>query len=704
MAPGTPRALSAPLFNASINTEHPNGDNLRKTHVSIRLSQNSRVKPLTQFLKVKRYIGRVVDDSPDATKGITTKHIVARNLQQLPSAERRQVLDGLVKEVPKIKGIQQQAREHQANLRRAGRRDEQMAYLDKTWGGRQNWANPTFMPRITETISMSTTAPLTTITRLAVEHRINLSDLWQPGGELHDAAFMYGEHVLTKDKAAAALRAFKLRIENLESPDLDARDDADNEPNLESEEDRAAKRLKFTAVERSPSVELGRRVCASSLDHVDGSFLHEHEIHHLDDDFYVALPDEASSPPRQSVSPIHRHQSRASSIIHDDASVNNLETNQSTSQRAQQQLEDPAAQLTDDVLNLLLQHITRTSRTPGAKVLDPLYIQVDNNQESQHPPVGFARVCKSNEVIYIPLHHQSQGDHWSLAVLRPEQACVEHYDSLHSRQRESRIQACFESMLGVESLRFSPMACPQQQDTVNCGVFVVCFLGFLLNNLRFPTSLDSSRTRQKLLDMVLDPQHEPGTSPLGDVNFRKGQHQPATSTTHIPVKDFGVQVPATASASTPSGDLSAIKRTRPQTVRAIPQVRERIAQLENEINAILTRLDPLIQRKAIFSMVPTALVEMEEALSKAQRFGTLGSFWQSEEEATRANNLLTAYRAVENLAGCDPQSSADEIAALQQQLATARAELREARGIFRELANASLATSLLLVQESRKGE
>ncbi|KAH7232139.1 uncharacterized protein BKA55DRAFT_146104 [Fusarium redolens] len=274
MAPRTPRALSAPLINASVNNERPDGDgdgDLGKAHV-------------------KNYIGRVVDDSPDATKGITTMHIVKRNLQQLPSAERLQVLDGLVKQIPKIKGIQNQARDHKANLRRADRRDEQMAYLDKTWGGRQNWANPIYMPRITETISISTTAPLTTMTKLAVKHQFTLSDLWQPGGELHDAAFMYGEHILTKDKAAAALRAFKLRLGNLEIPELDASDDENDDPMSESEQDRATKRPKYTATERSPSVEIGRRARTPALDHRNSLFSPEQEIHSPDDDCYVALP------------------------------------------------------------------------------------------------------------------------------------------------------------------------------------------------------------------------------------------------------------------------------------------------------------------------------------------------------------------------------------------------------------------------------
>ncbi|KAF5561562.1 hypothetical protein FNAPI_3586 [Fusarium napiforme] len=116
--------------------------------------------------------------------------------------------------------------------------------------------------------------------------------------------------------------------------------------------------------------------------------------------------------PRLSISPIRRDQSCPSSIITDpgpaSAHVGQVRTRQTASKQAQQQLQDPTAQLTDDVLDLLLQYITRTSRTPDAKALDPLYVQADNNQESRQPPVCFTRIYESGEVIYIPHHHQSR--------------------------------------------------------------------------------------------------------------------------------------------------------------------------------------------------------------------------------------------------------------------------------------------------------
>ncbi|KAF5673553.1 para-nitrobenzyl esterase [Fusarium circinatum] len=114
------------------------------------------------------------------------------------------------------------------------------------------------------------------------------------------------------------------------------------------------------AIERSPSVEVGRRE-RPPLDHSDGLFSPGQEIR-LDDDGYVAL-DALSPHPRLSPSSIRRSQSYPSLILDGDGPCppeEEEETSQSTAQRAQKQLQDPTAQLTDDVLNLLLQHITRT--------------------------------------------------------------------------------------------------------------------------------------------------------------------------------------------------------------------------------------------------------------------------------------------------------------------------------------------------------
>ncbi|KAF5676730.1 hypothetical protein FDENT_9428 [Fusarium denticulatum] len=169
------------------------------------------------------------------------------------------------------------------------------------------------MPRITGNVSIRTRSPLTTIKKLVIRLQIALPDLWLPGGGLHDAAFAYSEHMLTKNKASpAAFRLFKLRIGKSGGPGTSA--------------------------------------------------------------------------------PGHIHEA---------------ETSQTASQRAQQQLQDPTAQLTDDVLDLLLRYITLTSRTPDAKVLDPLYIQVDKSQESCRTPVCYTRIFESSETIFTPLHYQS---------------------------------------------------------------------------------------------------------------------------------------------------------------------------------------------------------------------------------------------------------------------------------------------------------
>ncbi|SCO86111.1 uncharacterized protein FRV6_10238 [Fusarium oxysporum] len=142
--------------------------------------------------------------------------------------------------------------------------------------------------------------------------------------------------------------------------------------------------------------------------------------------------------PRLSISPIRRDQSCPSSIINDpgpaSAHVGQVRTRQTASKQAQQQLQDPTAQLTDDVLDLLLQYMTRTSRTPDAKVLDPLYVQANNNRESRQPPVCFTRIYESH-----PSPPPEPDTPWSLAVLRPEPACIKQYNSLHNRRHQSRV-------------------------------------------------------------------------------------------------------------------------------------------------------------------------------------------------------------------------------------------------------------------------
>ncbi|KAF5669892.1 hypothetical protein FDENT_11405 [Fusarium denticulatum] len=57
--------------------------------------------------KVKDYSRRVVDESPDAAKGITITDIVKGNLQKLPQPERFIGLNSLIKKIPKVEGIQQ---------------------------------------------------------------------------------------------------------------------------------------------------------------------------------------------------------------------------------------------------------------------------------------------------------------------------------------------------------------------------------------------------------------------------------------------------------------------------------------------------------------------------------------------------------------------------------------------------------------------
>ncbi|PNP59705.1 hypothetical protein FNYG_14836 [Fusarium nygamai] len=216
--------------------------------------------------------------SLNAAKGIITIVIIKGNLQKLPQPELFMVLDGLVKQIPKIEGIQRQ---------------------------------------------------------------YGISIFWQLGGDLYDAAFTYGEYMLTKDKAGKTLRVFKIFIGHPGIPELDAsnqHDDPESESELELEQDCPYKRPKHrTVVEPSPSDKSGHRR-TPALDHCDSLASSEQEVYRDDDDSYIALPGDPFSP-SPTVDDIDI-------ISVDDYQLETtLVDNQSISQLARRQLQDPAVQL-----------------------------------------------------------------------------------------------------------------------------------------------------------------------------------------------------------------------------------------------------------------------------------------------------------------------------------------------------------------------
>lgn len=111
------------------------------------------------------------------------------------------------------------------------------------------------------------------------------------GGDLYDAAFAYGECVLTKDKAGKTLCVFKIFIGQPRIPELDVSNQHnDAESELELEQDCPYERPKHrTVVEPSPSV---KRVIVitPALNCCDSLVSSEQEVYRDDDDSYIALP------------------------------------------------------------------------------------------------------------------------------------------------------------------------------------------------------------------------------------------------------------------------------------------------------------------------------------------------------------------------------------------------------------------------------
>lgn len=135
------------------------------------------------------------------------------------------------------------------------------------------------------------------------------------------------------------------------------------------------------------------------------------------------------------------------------------------------QLRDPKASLTDEVLTFLLKVVRQTSDAPEATVMDPLWL----NLEDDHIPVNLPRIWESLYIVYVPLHHvEGKTKHWSLLEFRPHRKEIlefrsdtkeiYHYDSMYSRDRDTRTKTSLARKLGEHRpFTFIPyVSCPSQ--------------------------------------------------------------------------------------------------------------------------------------------------------------------------------------------------------------------------------------------------
>ncbi|GJC90425.1 hypothetical protein ColLi_13263 [Colletotrichum liriopes] len=168
--------------------------------------------------------------------------------------------------------------------------------------------------------------------------------------------------------------------------------------------------------------------------------------------------------------------------------------------------------------------------------------------------------------VYIPLHHVGDPGHWTLARLQLSTSVlgpiaeVLHYDSIASPKRSAHAGATFKelvvnSMPGYQFV-FRDQPSPQQQDTINCGVYVIINFGHLIFGNDLPQAIDPAAERNRLLGVLLS---GPSTRmPPGAAEKASSAHGPP-SMGSVPLH------PIPEEPSLPDSPMTPIPVTKPVT-------------------------------------------------------------------------------------------------------------------------------------------
>ncbi|RFN45226.1 sentrin sumo-specific [Fusarium flagelliforme] len=519
------------------------------------------------MIQVKQLLDVVLDQSPTAS--VTNKAIVRNGIKNFPADQRDQLYAGIEKQKPKFKALIRANNARNFNSTGTAKRDRYIEYLDEQWDDRRNWSRPDLLcVPLGDKPSYKTIRPLKILTDLALEHDIPLRTLSQRGGALFDT-ICTGKRILSKEAAAATLDLFRRPMPTSPRDASESRSTGPLPSNPNPDFADAPEPLSTPPHENgspapSPKPEQSRNEY-SEKDAIGtlSSPYNEIECHlpsspghlELDDTVDAVRTPLASSPvidlTVNHTSPEDKDQDAETLAKHNKAAWDATRT----------QLQDPKAPLTDEVLTFLLKVVHQTSDAPGATVMDPSWL----NLEDDHIPVDLHRIWESTSTVYVPLHHvEGKNKHWSLLEFQPhrkeilefrsDSKEIWHHDSMHSYDRDTRIKTSLARKLGESRpFRLSPYDAPQQPNGTSCGVYVATFLNFLLNDEPMPYSLDETIRfwfLEKLEQAGIDPcSPRPNRYNRNKPIVRRSQDSPFTLE-----DNFGTSSPKSSATSSPSTD------------------------------------------------------------------------------------------------------------------------------------------------------
>ncbi|KAF4449469.1 hypothetical protein F53441_7263 [Fusarium austroafricanum] len=270
----------------------------------------------------------------------------------------------------------------------------------------------------------------------------------------------------------------------------------------------------------------------------------------------------------------------------------------------------------------------------------------------------------------------SQTKHWSLAVLGPGKHHLRHYDPIVDDDRDSRVRATFDDILGnphefTFTRMFSLQLTPQQHDQHSYGLFVLEILEAILSNKRVPTIVFPEVSRAKILRMIDADQQPPRA-------FGLSEWRPWTSTpqTH---SQSPLALPPISKAITTIATPSTAQMTKlvDDWISATPifNPRERIASLTTEIRELEAQSQILAKRKLLLETFDSALDATNDLMHTVSDFGEPGSIWRPAAEQTRFQKCLDHVTMSHEVGKGKFSDHGDEMRMLQQCILAARKEL-----------------------------
>ncbi|KAK1564292.1 uncharacterized protein LY79DRAFT_530171 [Colletotrichum navitas] len=172
--------------------------------------------------------------------------------------------------------------------------------------------------------------------------------------------------------------------------------------------------------------------------------------------------------------------------------------------------------LHDDVLWYALWSAMPSARQLAHRkiiLVDPLLLSIDawqpdgTGQQLPHVLLGKLDQC----TIYAPVHHRNSG-HWTTVqvTVGASRVTVNHFDSLYSAFRSLRVKRVFDRLFREacpgREIEFVEAACPQQLDSVSCGVYAVGVIRRLVDRKCVPRHMNQEEERKSLLAMLPDHQ------------------------------------------------------------------------------------------------------------------------------------------------------------------------------------------------------